>query len=164
MDVGPTAAQALARELRSWDAIVSSSVERLTEVEGVGTVIARALLDWWEVDWHREVVAKWRAAGVTFADEVIDSDGPQPLAGMTFVITGTLADFTRDGATEAIQSQGGKVTGSVSKKTDFVIVGSDPGGSKYDKAIALGSALLDDEGLATLLQSGPEAARSKAQT
>ena len=104
MDVGPTAAQALARELHSWDRIVGSSVEALTQVEGVGTVIAQALLDWWAVDWHQEVVRKWRAAGVSFEDEVSEDTGPKPLAGRTFVITGTLADYSRDGATEAIQS------------------------------------------------------------
>lgn len=162
MDVGPTAAQALARELRSWDAIVSSTVEELTRVEGVGTVIGKAILDWWAVEWHQEVVAKWRAAGVSFEDETVVDIGPQPLAGMTFVITGTLADYSRDGASAALQKLGGKVTGSVSKKTDFVIVGADPGGSKYDKAIALKVPMLNDAGLAALIADGPEAARALA--
>jgi DNA ligase (NAD+) len=161
--VGPEAARALAREFGSIDAIQAASTEQLAEVEGVGPTIARAVRDWFEVDWHRDVVERWRAAGVRLADARAD-EGPQPLAGLTVVITGTLVDYSRDGATEAVQQAGGKVTGSVSKNTDFVVVGADPGASKYDKAVKLGIPLLDDAGLAALLNEGPDAARAQATT
>jgi DNA ligase (NAD+) len=159
--VGPEAARALARELRSIDAIQAAAVDELAQVEGVGPTIAQAVHDWFEVDWHRDVVDRWRAAGVQLAEDTAE-DGPRPLAGLTVVITGTLADYSRDTATEAVQERGGKVAGSVSKKTDFIVVGADPGGSKYDKAVKLGVLILDDAGFATLLAAGPDAARAVA--
>jgi DNA ligase (NAD+) len=158
--VGPTAAQALAREFASLDAISAASVEELSAVEGVGPTIAESLGEWFAVDWHREVVEKWRAAGVRLEEERVDT-GPKPLAGMTVVVTGTLEDFSRDGATEEITARGGKVTGSVSKKTDFVVVGDSPG-TKYDKAVSLGVPVLDEEGFKVLLAEGPDAARERA--
>ena len=159
--VGPTAAQALAREFRSLDSIMSASAEELAAVEGVGPVVARAIVDWFAVDWHRDVVERLRSGGVFMADEVGD-EGPRPLAGLTFVITGTLDSHSRDAATEAVQALGGKVTNSVSKKTDFVVAGRDPGASKYDKARALGVPMLDDAGFEVLLREGPAAARAVA--
>jgi DNA ligase (NAD+) len=159
--VGPTAAQALAREFRSLDRIEAASVEDLAAVDGVGPIIAESLRAWFEVDWHREVVRKWRAAGVDMEDAGAD-EGPRPLEGITVVITGSLETYSRDAATEAVQTRGGKVTGSVSKKTGFVIVGDSPG-SKYDKAVQLGVPVLDETGLAVLLADGPEAARAVAQ-
>ncbi|MFD0570086.1 BRCT domain-containing protein [Kitasatospora gansuensis] len=102
---------------------------------------------------------KWRAAGVRFVEESTGDEGPRPLEGLTVVVTGTLAGHTRDGAKEALTSRGAKVTGSVSKKTDFVVAGDNPG-SKYDKAVQLGLAVLDDAGFAVLLAEGPEAARA----
>jgi DNA ligase (NAD+) len=160
--VGPSAAQPLAAEFGSIDAIAAASVEEITAVEGVGPTIAEAIQEWFTVDWHREIVEKWRAAGVTLAEERVDT-GPKPLVGMTVVVTGTLEDFSREGATEAIAAQGGKVTGSVSKKTDFVVVGDTPG-SKYDKAVSLGVPILDEAGLKVLLADGPDAARAVATT
>jgi DNA ligase (NAD+) len=158
--VGPTAAQALAREFGDIDAIASASHERLSAVDGVGGIIATALLEWFAVDWHREVVEKWRAAGVRMVEERDDS--PRPLEGITVVITGTLEGFTRDGATEAVQGLGGKVSGSVSKKTHFVAVGDNPG-SKFDKAVSLGVPVLDAAAFRILLEQGPEAARERAR-
>jgi DNA ligase (NAD+) len=161
--VGPTAAQALARVFRSLDRIQAAArdkPEELAAVDGVGPTIAEALKEWFDVDWHREVVEKWRAAGVSMEDDGAD-DGPRPLEGVTVVITGSLETYSRDGATEAIQTRGGKVTGAVSKKTGFVIAGENPG-SKYDKAVQLGVPLLDDAGLAVLLADGPDAARAAA--
>lgn len=158
--VGPTAAQALAREFASMDAIANASIEELSEASGVGPTIAEAVREWFAVEWHREVVAKWRAAGVRMAEEQVD-EGPRPLAGMTFVITGSLEEFSRDTATAAVQGQGGKVSGSVSKKTSFVIVGDAPG-SKYDKAVAAKVPILDEAGFQVLLSQGPEAARESA--
>ncbi|MFW3169422.1 NAD-dependent DNA ligase LigA [Geodermatophilus sp. CPCC 206100] len=158
--VGPTAAQALARDFRSLDRIAEASEEELAAAEGVGPTIARSVVDWFAVDWHREVVEKWRAAGVRMADEGEDA-GPGPLTGVTVVVTGSLRDHSRDEAVVAIQERGGKVTGSVSKKTGFVVVGADPG-SKYDKAVQVKAPVLDDDGFRVLLEEGPDAARAVA--
>jgi DNA ligase (NAD+) len=159
--VGPTAARELARAFRDLDRIAGASEEELAAVDGVGPTIARAVVEWFAVDWHREIVEKWRAAGVRMADAG-EAEGPRPLEGLTVVVTGTLPSYSRDGATEAVQERGGKVTGSVSKKTDFVVVGAEPGASKYDKAVKLGVPLLDDAGFAVLLEQGPDAARRVA--
>ncbi|XVV11668.1 NAD-dependent DNA ligase LigA [Actinoplanes sp. CA-131856] len=188
--VGPTAAQALARQFGSMEAIEAivaappgsaeeaAAVEAsgaetadtgkakaepdvLSSVEGVGPTIAESLREWFTVDWHREIVRKWREAGVRMADERVD-EGPRPLEGMTLVVTGTLATYSRDQATEAVTSRGGKVSGSVSKKTAFVVVGDNPG-SKYDKALSLKVPVLDEEGFAVLLADGPDAAREVAE-
>jgi DNA ligase (NAD+) len=137
-------------------------VDPLAEVEGVGPTIAQSLREWFAVDWHREIIRKWRAAGVVMADERVET-GPRTLDGLTVVVTGTLAGYTRDRAAEEITSRGGKVSGSVSKKTGFVVVGENPG-SKYDKAMALKVPVLDEAGFAVLLAEGPEAARAVAET
>ena len=161
--VGPTAAQDVARQFRSLDAVMEASPEELAAVDGVGPVVAQALHDWFTDPRHLEIVERIRAGGARLADEGAD-EGPRPLEGVTVVITGTLTSWSRDGATEAVQALGGKVTGSVSKKTDFVVVGTDPGASKYEKAVKLGVPLLDDAGLAALLANGPDAARELAVT
>ncbi|MDX6257450.1 MAG: ligase [Frankiales bacterium] len=153
--VGPTAAQALAREIGDLGRIFSSSVEELAAVEGVGPTIAEAVLAWYEVDWHREIVDKWRKAGVRMAEEVVD-EGPRPLEGVTVVITGSMERHSRDSATEAVQTRGGKVSGSVSKKTSYVIVGDSPG-TKFDKAVSLGVRILDEDAFEALLAGGPDA-------
>jgi DNA ligase (NAD+) len=160
--VGPTAARALAREVGDLDRIAAASVEELSAVEGVGPIIAEAVVDWFGVDWHRAIVEKWRAAGVRLAEERVET-GPRLLDGVTVVITGTIEGWSRDGATAAVQEAGGKVSGSVSKKTDFVVVGDNPG-SKYDKAVSLGRPILDATGFAVLLGQGPDAARDAAVT
>ncbi|WP_412753845.1 NAD-dependent DNA ligase LigA [Krasilnikovia sp. M28-CT-15] len=163
--VGPTAAQALARHFGSMEAIEAAvreeRVEELSSVDGVGPTIAESLREWFAVDWHTDIVRKWREAGVRMADERTD-DGPRPLEGLTVVVTGTLASHSRDQATEAVTSRGGKVSGSVSKKTAFVVVGDNPG-SKYDKALALKVPVLDEAGFAVLLADGPDAAREVAE-
>lgn len=160
--VGAPTARDLARAFRSLEAIEAASVDELAAVEGVGPIVGQAIRDWFEVDWHREVVAKWRAAGAVLADQTSD-EGPRPLEGVTVVITGTLERWSRDSASEAVQERGGKVAGSVSKKTTFVVVGAEPGASKYDKAVALGVPMLDDAGFGVLLEQGPEAAAALAQ-
>ncbi|MCX2181705.1 NAD-dependent DNA ligase LigA [Streptomyces sp. SKN60] len=160
--VGPVAAEALAREFRSLERIEQATEEELAAVDGVGGIIAAAVKQWFEEDWHREIVRKWRAAGVTFEDEGAgEEQGPRPLEGLTVVVTGTLQDFTRDGAKESLQALGAKVTGSVSKKTAFVVVGDNPG-SKYDKAMQLKVPVLDEPGFRILLEQGPEAAQEAA--
>lgn len=160
--VGPVAAQALAREFRSIDRIEQATEEELAATDGVGPIIAAALKEWFAEDWHREIVRKWKAAGVPLEDEASGEDeGPRPLEGLTVVVTGTLENYTRDGAKEALQSRGAKVTGSVSKKTSFVVVGDNPG-SKYDKAMQLKVPVLNEDGFDVLLEQGPEAAAEVA--
>ncbi|WP_369249349.1 NAD-dependent DNA ligase LigA [Streptomyces sp. R41] len=160
--VGPVAAEALAREFRSIDRIDQATEEELATTEGVGPIIAASLKEWFAEDWHREILRKWRAAGVRMEEEGSGEDeGPRPLEGLTVVVTGTLEHHTRDGAKEALQSRGAKVTGSVSKKTSFVVVGDNPG-SKYDKAMQLKVPVLNEEGFAVLLEQGPDAAAEVA--
>ena len=159
--VGPTAAQALAREMRDVRALFAADQDRLADVEGVGPVIAAALHEWWEVEWHRDIVEKWATSGVQLEEEAVEA-GPRPLEGLAIVVTGSLEGFSRDGAKEALQGLGGKVTGSVSKKTDFVVVGDSPG-TKLDKAVQLGRPVLDEDGFRVLLEQGPDAARAVAR-
>ncbi|MFF6999282.1 NAD-dependent DNA ligase LigA [Streptomyces sp. NPDC008313] len=160
--VGPVAAEALAREFRSLDRIEQATEAELAAVDGVGDIIAASLKRWFAEEWHREILRKWKAAGVRLEDEGAGEDeGPRPLAGLVVVVTGTLEHHTRDGAKEALQSRGAKVTGSVSKKTSFVVVGDNPG-SKYDKAVQLKVPVLDEDGFAVLLEQGPEAAAEVA--
>ncbi|MFJ6850099.1 NAD-dependent DNA ligase LigA [Streptomyces sp. NPDC091271] len=160
--VGPVAAVELARQFRSVDRIDAASEEELAAADGVGPIIAASVKQWFAEDWHREILRKWREAGVRMEDEGAgDDEGPRPLEGLTVVVTGTLAAHTRDGAKEALQSLGAKVTGSVSKKTSFVVVGDNPG-SKYDKAMQLKVPVLDEDGFAVLLEQGPDAAREVA--
>ncbi|MCW2603034.1 MAG: ligase, NAD-dependent [Pseudonocardiales bacterium] len=158
--VGPTAAQALAHEFRSMDAIREASAEDLAKADGVGGVIADSLQEWFAVDWHRDIVRKWQEAGLPLADEETES-GPRPLEGVTVVVTGSLERFSRDSAVEAITSRGGKVSGSVSKKTSFVVVGESPG-TKHEKAVTLKVPVLDEAGFEALLNEGPEAASALA--
>ncbi|GAA1161981.1 NAD-dependent DNA ligase LigA [Nocardioides aquiterrae] len=153
--VGPTAARALAAEFGSMAAIREATEEQLAAAEGVGPTIAEAVIEWFGVDWHEQIVDKWERAGVSMADERDDST-PRTLEGLTVVVTGSLVDFSRDSAKEAILSRGGKAAGSVSKKTDYVVVG-DNAGSKADKAEQLGVPILDEEGFKRLLDGGPEA-------
>jgi DNA ligase (NAD+) len=165
--VGPTAARALAAGFGSVDAIAAAPAELLVAVDEVGPTIAASVRDWFAVDWHVAIVDKWRAAGVelaqqgftggVLADRERAAAAAGPLAGVTVVITGTLAGYSRDGAAEAVRALGGKVSGSVSKKTSFVVAGDNPG-SKHDKAVALGVPVLDEAGLGVLLSEGPAAA------
>jgi DNA ligase (NAD+) len=157
---GPTAAEALANEFGSIEAISTASADELTAAEGVGPTIASAVVEWFAVDWHRDIVAKWRTAGVVLEQERTET-GPRPLDGLSIVVTGSLVDFSRDEASVAITSRGGKVTGSVSKKTSFVVVGDTPG-SKHDKALALKVPILDEAGFHVLLDDGPDAAGTHA--
>ncbi len=179
-NVGPTAARALAQELGSmatlWELVVggglgtepvaegaearrSAAVERLSQVDGVGPVIAESIVDWFtgaDGDWHRDIVKRWADAGVAMRDER-DESVARTLEGLTVVVTGSLAGFTREGAKEAILARGGKAAGSVSKNTDFVVVGENAG-SKETKARELGRPVLDEAGFEVLLAHGAEAA------
>ena len=161
--VGPTAARALATEFGSVEAIEAASVDALAAVDGVGPTIAASVRDWFTVDWHRAIVSKWRDAGVQLEDPDFDPTraAARLLAGVSVVITGSLAEFSRDKAGEAVRQAGGKVTSSVSKKTDFVVAGENAG-SKYDKAVELGVPILDEAAFRTLLDQGPDAVRPAA--
>jgi DNA ligase (NAD+) len=153
--VGPTAARALATEFGSMEAIRAATEEQLAAAEGVGPTIAESVIEWFSVDWHRAIVDKWQRAGVSMADER-DESVPRTLEGLTVVVTGSLVDFSRDSAKEAILGRGGKAAGSVSKKTDYVVVGENAG-SKADKAEQLGVPVLDEDGFKKLLEGGPDA-------
>ena len=147
--VGPTAAQALAARLGSMDAISKASVAELADIDGVGGVIAESIVEWFSVDWHQAIIKKWSAAGVAM-ENIVGEAKPQTLAGLTFVVTGGLEHFTRDSIAETITAHGGKPSSSVSKKTDYVLVGSDPG-SKLAKAQELGVTIIDESRFLELL-------------
>ena len=140
--VGPTAAQALATNFGSMKAISDANAEELANIDGVGDTIAQSITDWFEVDWHKAIIKKWEKAGVVMVAQAV-AKLPQTLAGLTFVVTGGLESFTRDSIAETIVAHGGKSASSVSKKTDYVLVGSDPG-SKLAKATELGVPVIDE--------------------
>ncbi|WP_308199877.1 NAD-dependent DNA ligase LigA [Actinotalea sp. K2] len=159
-NVGPTAARALAQhfgamaELRGTLLDREAAVVELSSVDGVGPTIAESIVDWFSEDWHAQVVDRWAQAGVRMADER-DTSISRTLEGLTVVVTGSLDGYSRDGAKEAIIVRGGKAAGSVSKKTDFVVVGENAG-SKHDKAVELGLRILDEAGFTRLLERGPD--------
>ena len=159
--VGPTAARALAIEFGSLPLIMDATDEELANAEGIGPTIVTALQEWFDTDWRREIVEKWQRAGVRMAEDR-DESVPRHLAGLSIVVTGSMAGFSRDEAKEAILARGGKAAGSVSKKTSFVVVGDSPG-SKYEKALQLKVPVLDEDGFRVLLESGQEAATEVAQ-
>jgi DNA ligase (NAD+) len=150
--VGPTSAQALANKFGSIANIQKASADELANIDGVGGVIAEAIVEWFDIDWHKEIIKKWQKAGVALVDAPKEKI-PQTLAGLTIVATGSLSSFTRDEITEAITSRGGKAAASVSSKTDFVVAG-DSAGSKLDKATELGITILDEAGFKKLLEKG----------
>lgn len=149
--VGPTAAQALSREFKSIENIANAKIEKLSEVAGVGEVIGIAVKEWFSEDWHKEIVGKWARAGVRMKDDEVT--GPQPLKDLNFVITGSVPNYSRDGASNAVLERGGKVSGSVSKNTAMLIFGR-ADGSKYSKALSLGIPRLDAENFEVLLNKG----------
>ena len=147
--VGPTAAQALATNFASIEKISTSTADELAAVDGVGATIAQSIVEWFGIDWHRAIIKKWSAAGVTVVQqETVQL--PQTLAGLVFVVTGGLESFTRDGISETITAHGGKAASSVSKKTDYVLVGTDPG-SKLAKAQEIGVPVIDEARFKQLL-------------
>jgi len=150
--VGPTSAQALANKFGSIANIQKASAQELADIDGVGQIMAEAIVEWFSIDWHKQIVKKWEKAGVSLVDAPKEKI-KQTLAGLTLVVTGSLVDFTRDGAAEAITSRGGKASSSVSSKTDFLVAG-DAAGSKLDKAQELGITILDEAGFKKLLEKG----------
>ncbi|MFY9635912.1 MAG: NAD-dependent DNA ligase LigA [Cellulosimicrobium cellulans] len=158
--VGPRASRALATAFGSMEGIRNASEEDLAHVDGVGPTIAAALKEWFAEDWHLEIIDRWAAAGVRMKDER-DESTPRTLEGLTIVVTGSLPDFSRDEAKEAILIRGGKAAGSVSKNTSYVVAG-DNAGTKLDKAEQLGIPVLDEDGFRELLANGPAAASDAA--
>lgn len=150
--VGPTAARTLAAKFRTLEAIREASLEELSAVESIGPTIAQSIRDWFEIDWHVEIVETWSAAGVRMEDDEVEA-AAQTLEGLTIVATGSLSSFTRDGIKEAILGAGGKAAGSVSKKTDYVVAGENAG-SKLEKAESLGVPVLDEDQFRVLLETG----------
>jgi len=147
--VGPTAAQSLANNFGSMDAIAKADVGELSDIDGLGETIAQSIVEWFAIDWHRNIIAKWQKAGVIMQAQTV-AQLPQTLADLTFVVTGGLESFTRDSIAETITAHGGKAVASVSKKTDYVLVGSDPG-SKLAKAQELGVTIIDEARFLELL-------------
>ena len=152
--VGPTAAQSLAKAFGSIEAISSANLEELAAVDGVGEIIAQSIMEWFEIDWHQEIIRKWSDAGVSMVETFVNTN-PQTLTGLTLVVTGSLESFTRDGVDEVITLHGGKSSGSVSKKTSYVVVGDSPG-SKATKAAELGVPVLNEAQFKELLAHGPD--------
>ena len=150
--VGPTSAQALANKFGSITNIQKATADQLANIDGVGGVMAEAIIEWFGVDWHKQIIKKWEKAGVMLVDAPREKI-KQNLSGLTIVVTGSLNDFTRDGASEAIVARGGKASSSVSAKTDYLVAG-DAAGSKLDKAQELGITILDEAGFKLLLEKG----------
>jgi DNA ligase (NAD+) len=150
--VGPTSAKALADKFGSISNIQRASQEELAAIDGVGEVMAEAIVEWFNADWHKQIIKKWEKSGVSLVDAPKEKL-KQTLTGLTIVVTGSLVNFTRDGATEAIVARGGKAASSVSSKTDFVVAG-EAAGSKLAKAEELGITILDEAGFNTLLEKG----------
>ena len=152
-NLGPAAAESLARRFGSLDAIIEATSEQLSEIDGVGEVIAKKITEWFADKSHMAIIEKFRSAGVDFGNVAV-SNAPQNLVGKAIVVTGTVEGFSREGAQEAITSRGGKSPGSVSAKTFALVVGDEPGASKLTKAQELGIPMLDAAGFAKLLETG----------
>jgi DNA ligase (NAD+) len=151
--IGYVNARAIATQLRSMDALLEATPEQIVETPGIGPVLADTIVETLEEERTRDLIERLRAHGLQMEQEGPAPGTEGPLAGKTFVITGTLPNMSRERAAEAIEQAGGKVTNSVSKKTDFLVVGADPGGSKFNKAQEIGTEQIDEERLVELLQS-----------
>jgi len=150
--VGETTARTLARHFGSLPAIMQAPEDELVDVPDVGPVVAESTAHFFHEPHNRTVIAKLQAVGVHWQDIEVTPAVEMPLAGKTFVITGTLESMSREEAKEKLQALGAKVSGSVSKKTDYVAVGENPG-SKASKAESLGVAMLDEQAFLKLLES-----------
>jgi DNA ligase (NAD+) len=148
--VGYVNARNLARHLRSMDALVGATEDQLVEVEGIGPIMARTIEETLAEDRTRELIERFRGHGLKMEEAGPAAPVEGPLVGKTLVLTGTLPNLTREDATQRVEAAGGKVTGSVSKKTDYVVAGADPG-TKLTKAQELGTEILDEDGLLALL-------------
>ena len=152
-NLGPAASESLARRFGSLDAIIAATPEQLSEIDGLGDVIANSITKWFKDKSHQAIIKKFRNAGVDFGNVVV-STAPQNLVGKAVVVTGTVEGFSREGAQEAITSRGGKSPGSVSAKTFALVVGDEPGASKLTKAESLKIPIIDSAGFLVLLETG----------
>lgn len=152
-NLGPAASESLARRFGSLDAIIAATPEQLSEIDGLGEVIANSITKWFKDKSHQAIIKKFRSAGVEFGNVVV-STAPQNLVGKAIVVTGTVEGFSREGAQEAITSRGGKCPGSVSAKTFALVVGDEPGASKLTKAESLKIPIIDSAGFLILLETG----------
>jgi DNA ligase (NAD+) len=150
--VGEATAKDLARHFGQMDRIMDATVEQLLEVNDVGPVVAQSIRTFFDQPHNREVVEQLRACGVTWEEGEPAAQAPRPLAGKTFVLTGTFPTLSRDAAKDLLEAAGAKVAGSVSKKTDYVVAGAEAG-SKLEKAQALGVAVIDEAAMLALLQA-----------
>ena len=155
-NIGETTAKDLARHFGNLDRVMGASIDQLLEVNDVGPVVAQSIRTFFDQPHNVEVVEQLRAVGVQWSETegVVADAAPKPLAGKTFVLTGTLPTLARDDAKDMIEAAGGKVSGSVSKKTDYVVAGLEAG-SKLDKAQALGITLLDETALLAMIEGMP---------
>jgi DNA ligase (NAD+) len=151
--LGPAGATVLARAFGNLDRIENATEEELGAAEGVGPTIASSVREFFADDANRALVARLRASGLNFEGPEAP-DVPQNLAGKSVVVTWTLEGWSREAAEEAIKSRGGKSPGSVSKKTDYVVIGEGPGAAKLSKAQELGIPILDEAAFARLLETG----------
>jgi DNA ligase (NAD+) len=149
--IGYVNARALAQQFGSMDALLAADVEQVVETPGIGPVLAETIVQTLDEERTRELIERLRGHGLKMETDGADAPSEGPLSGKTLVITGTLPSLSREQATERVEEAGGKVTGSVSNKTDYVVVGADPGGSKFNKAQKLGIEQLDEPALLKLL-------------
>jgi len=153
--VGSTVAQLLTEHYSSIDELMAATQEELESIEGLGPHTAGNIVEWFGRERHRALIEKLRRAGVRMEERLeVEEEIPQPLAGLTFVITGTLPSMSRDEAKALIEQHGGKVTGSVSSRTDYLLVGEAPGGTKYNKARELGVPMIGEAELLEILEIG----------
>jgi DNA ligase (NAD+) len=149
--IGYVNARALAQQFGSMDALLDADGEQVVEAPGIGPVLAETIAKTLDEERTRELIERLRGHGLKMDADSADAPAEGPLSGKTLVITGTLPTLSREQATEQVEEAGGKVTGSVSGKTDFVVVGDDPGGSKFNKAQKLGTDMIDEAALLGLL-------------
>jgi DNA ligase (NAD+) len=151
--IGYVNARALASQFRSMEALMKATPEQIEETPGMGPVLANTIAETLAEEHTRELVERLRERGLKMEDEAGPGPGTEgPLAGKTFVITGTLPNMSREVAGERIEAAGGKVTGSVSKNTDYLVAGADPGASKFNKAKEIGTEVIDEALLLELLR------------
>jgi len=161
--IGGVAAQLLAERFGSLDALATATADDIKAIEGIGPAIATSITQFFSLPENRALIEKLKQVGVeTAAQPTAAARAGDGLAGKVFVITGTLPSMTREQAEQLIKSHGGKVTGSVTKKTSYVLAGADPGGAKYTKATELDIALLDEAGLLALVGGPPANAEDDA--
>ena len=152
--MGWTVADELVRHFKSLERLMAATQEELEEIEGLGPHTASSIVEWFGQERNRQLIERLRAAGLRMAEEEATTERPLPLAGLTFVITGTLLSMSRERAKALIEEHGGKVTGSVSRKTSYLLAGDKPGGTKTNAARKLGLPVIDEAKLLGMIGEG----------